>query len=48
MLNIAGLEFGFGVSKPEGDTLRVDIECTFEDGSSTCKLILRGLPTGVL
>ena len=48
MLNITGLEFGFGVSEPEGDTLRVDIECTFKDGSSTCKLILRGLPTGVL
>ena len=40
MLNIAGLELGFGVSEPEGHTLSVDIECTFKDGSSTCKLIL--------
>jgi hypothetical protein len=40
MLNIAGLELGFGVSEPEGYTLRVDIERTFKDGSSTGKLIL--------
>lgn len=47
-MNIARFELGFCVCEPEGYTLRVDIEGTFKDGSSTCKLILRGLPACVL